>query len=149
LLAALGAYVYFVELPHDQEEAAKKKLFAFDKATVTEVNLAYPDHSLHLKKDESGKWSLTQPLNTEADETTVANLINAIADAEISRILDEPVQDPALYGLSTPVVKVQVTLKDGKTLSVSRQDTPVGYPISTKKETKLLPAPGLSLGAKK
>ncbi len=145
LLAALGAYVYFVELPHEQEEAAKKKLFTFDKSDVIEINLAYPDRSLHLKKDESGKWRLTQPLNTEADETTVTNLINAIADAEISRILDEPVQDPALYGLGAPVVKVQVTLKNGKTLpqvSIGK-DTPVGYSVYLQKEgeTKLLLTP--------
>ncbi len=145
VLFALGAYVYFVELPHDQEELAKKKLFTFDKTAVTEVHLTYPDRSIHLKKDEAGKWRITQPIETEADETTVANLVNAIADAEIVRILDEPVQDLALYGLNTPVVKLQVTLKDGKSLpqvSIGK-DTPVGYSVYLQKEgeTKLLLTP--------
>ncbi len=136
VLLALGAYVYFVELPHEQEEAAKKKLFTFDKTAVTEVRLTYPDRQLHLKKDEQGKWRVTQPIEAEADETTVTNMVNAIADAEIVRTLDEPVQDPALYGLNAPVVKLQVILKDGKTLpqvSIGK-DTPVGYSVYIQKE---------------
>jgi hypothetical protein len=145
VLLALGAYVYFVELPHEKEEAAKKKLFTFDKAAVTEVQLTYPERSLHLKKDETGKWRILQPIDTEADETTVTNLVNAIADAEISRILDDPVQDPALYGLNAPVVKLQVILKNGETLpqvSIGK-DTPVGYSVYMQKEgeTKLLLTP--------
>lgn len=145
ILLALGAYVYFVELPHEQEEQAKKKLFTFDKSAVTEVQLTYPDHSIHLKKDEAGKWRITQPIETEADETTVTNLVNAIADAEIVRVLDEPVQDLAVYGLNAPVVKVQVMLKDGKSLpqvSIGK-DTPVGYSVYLQKEgeTKLLLTP--------
>jgi hypothetical protein len=145
LLLALGAYVYFVELPHDQEEAAKKKLFTFDKAAVAEVQLTYPDRAVHLKKDEAGKWNITQPIATEADESTVTNLVNAIADAEISRTLDEPVQDLSLYGLSAPLVKLQVTLKDGKTLPqvAIGKDTPVGYSVYLQREgeTKILLTP--------
>jgi hypothetical protein len=145
VLLALGAYVYFVELPHDREETAKKKLFTFDKSAVAEVHLAYPDRSLHLKKDAAGKWRLTQPINTEADETAVTNIVNAIADAEISRILEEPGPDLALYGLNAPVVKIHVTLKDGKTLPqvLIGKDTPIGYSVYLQKEgeTKILLTP--------
>lgn len=145
ILLALGAYVYFVELPHEKEEAAKKKLFTFDKDAPTEVQLVYPDRSLHLKKDDAGKWRLTQPIDTEADDATVTNLVNAIADAEISRILDDPVQDLALYGLNSPLVKLQVTLKNGKTLpyvSIGK-DTPVGHSVYLQREgeTKILLTP--------
>lgn len=145
VLLALGAYVYLVELPRDEENAAKKKLFTFAKDTVSEVHLTYPERSLHLKKDAAGKWRVVQPIDTEADETTVTNLVNAIADAEISRILDEPVQDPALYGLNAPAVKLQVTLKDGKSLPqvLIGKDTPVGFSVYLQKEgeTKLLLTP--------
>lgn len=145
VLLGLGAYVYFVELPHEKEEAAKKKLFIFDKTAVSEVQLTYPDRRLHLKKDDTGKWRILHPIDVEADETTVTNLINAIADTEISRVLDDPVQDPSLYGLNAPVVKLQVTLKDGKTLPpvLIGKDTPVGYSVYLQKEgePKLLLTP--------
>ena len=145
VLLTLGAYVYFVELPHEKAEEAKKKLFTFDKAAVTEVQLTYPDRLIHLKKDEAGTWEVLQPIKTKADETTVKNLVNAIADAEITRILDDPVQDPALYGLNAPAVKLKVTLKNGKSLPqvLIGKDTPVGYSVYLQKEgeKKLLLTP--------
>lgn len=145
ILLALGGYVYFVELPRDKEQAAQKKLFAFDKNAVTEVQLTYPDRSLHLKKDDTGKWRITQPVETEADESTVTNLVNAIADAEVGRILEDPAPDLALYGLNAPLVKLQVTLHGGKTLpqvSIGK-DTPVGYSVYIQREgeSKILLTP--------
>src|SRR5439155_1141981 len=136
LLLALGAYIYFVELAKEKEEADKKKLFAFDKDAVTAVTLTYPDRALQLKKDPAGKWQLTQPIEVEADETTVINLLSALADVEVKRTLDEPPQDLALYGLNTPAVKLQVTLKDSKTLPAVAigEDTPVGFSVYVQKE---------------
>jgi hypothetical protein len=135
LLLALGGYVYFVELPREQKEAQTKKLLTFDKENVTAVSLTYPDRSLSLKKDEAGKWHLTQPIESEADETTVTNLINALADTEVSRVLEEGIQDLALYGLDQPMVKLQVTLQDGSSppeVSIGK-DTPVGFSVYVQK----------------
>ena len=136
LLLALGAYIYFVELAKEKEEADKKKLFAFDKDAVTAVTLTYPDRALQLKKDPAGKWQLTQPIEVEADETTVINLLSALADVEVKRTLEEPPQDLALYGLNTPAVKLQVTLTDSKTLPAVAigKDTPVGFSVYVQKE---------------
>src|SRR5262249_32137201 len=154
VLLALGAYVYFVEFAQEKEEAEKKKLFTFDTETVTELTLTYPDRAVHLKKDAAGKWQITQPIEVEADETTVNNLLNAIVDAEIKRTLDETPQDVSLYGLNAPVVKLQVTLKDGKPLPVGLfgKDTPVGFSVYAQREgeSKILLAPqALRLGMQK
>jgi len=154
VLLALGAYVYFVEFAQEKAEAEQKKLFTFDKETVTEVALTYPDRALHLKKDAVGKWYLTQPLEVEADDDTVNNLVNAIGDAEIKRTLDETPQDVSLYGLNAPVVKLQMTLKDGKILPVVLlgKDTPVGFSVYTQREgsPKILLAPqSLRIGLQK
>jgi Domain of unknown function (DUF4340) len=136
ILLALGAYLYFVEFPQQEEEASKKKLFTFDKDAVTEVTLTYPDRVLQLKKGDDGEWRITQPVAVEADTTTVNNLVGAVADAEVTRILEDASQDLSLYGLNAPVVKVQVTLEDGKTLPLTSigKDTPVGYSVYVQKE---------------
>src|SRR5215813_7000031 len=154
VLLALGAYVYFVEFAQEKAEAEKKKLFTFDRETVTELALTYPDRAVHLKKDAAGKWRITQPIEVEADETTVNNLLNAIVDAEIKRTLDETPQDVNLYGLNAPVVKFQVTLGDGKALpQVSLgKDTPVGFSVYAQREgeSKILLAPqALRIGTQK
>ena len=81
ILLALGGYVYFVEVPRDKKAAEEKKLLTFDKEAVTELTLTYPDRVLTLKKTDAGKWRITQPVEADADETTVKNLLNAVADA--------------------------------------------------------------------
>ncbi len=126
ILLALGGYVYFVEVPHEKKAAEEKKLLTLDKEAVSELTLTYPNRTLTLKKTDAGKWRITQPIEADADETTVKNLINAIADAEVKRTLDEAPQDLAVYGLTTPVVKAKLVLKDGKSfpLDLVRQRHP-------------------------
>jgi uncharacterized protein DUF4340 len=136
ILLALGGYVYFVEVPRDKKAAEEKKLLNFDKEAVTELTLTYPDRVLTLKKTDAGKWRITQPVEADADETTVKNLLNAVADAEVKRTLDEVPQDLAVYGLATPVVKAKLVLKNGKSLPLVSfgKDTPVGFSTYAQKE---------------
>src|SRR5581483_2761695 len=136
VLLALGGYVYFVQVPREKKETEEKKVLAFDKEAVSELTLTYPDRVLTLKKNGAGKWRITQPVEADADETTVKNLVNSIADAEVKRTLDEVPQDLAVYGLTTPVVKVKLTLKDGKTLPLLLfgKDTPVGFSTYAQKD---------------
>ena len=136
ILLALGGYVYFVEVPHEKKAAEEKKLLTLDKEAVSELTLTYPNRTLTLKKTDAGKWRITQPIEADADETTVKNLINAIADAEVKRTLDEAPQDLAVYGLTTPVVKAKLVLKDGKSFPLISfgKDTPVGFSTYAQKE---------------
>ncbi|MBM4255643.1 MAG: DUF4340 domain-containing protein [Deltaproteobacteria bacterium] len=136
VLLALGGHVYFVEVPHEKKTAEEKKLLTFDKEAVTELALTYPDRLLTVKKNDAGKWRITQPVEADADETTVKNLINAVADAEVKRTLDEIPPDLTVYGLTTPVVKAKLTLKDGKSFPLISfgKDTPVGFSTYAQKE---------------
>jgi uncharacterized protein DUF4340 len=154
VLLALGAYVYFVEFAQEKAETEQKKLLTFDMETVSDIALTYPDRAIHLKKDAAGKWQITEPLAVEADATTVDNLLNAIANAEVKRTLDEASQDGNLYGLNAPVVKFQLTLKDNKLLPVISlgKDTPVGFSVYAQREgeAKILLVPqALRLGTQK
>ena len=135
-LLALGGYVYFVEVPREKRETEEKKVFTFDKEAVSELVLTYPDRALTLKKNDAGQWRIIQPVESDADQTTVTNMVNSIADAEVKRTLDEVPQDLAVYGLTTPVVKAKITLKDGKTFPLLSfgKDTPVGFSTYVQKE---------------
>lgn len=154
VLLALGGYVYFIDSAKREEETTEKRLFTFDKEAVSSLTLTYPDRAIRLEKDAAGKWRLTQPVQAEADEETVKNLIGALTDTEIRRTLDEIPQDLTVYGLHAPVVKVQVTLKDGKTLPVMSigKDTPVGFSVYVHQEGNpklLLTAQSFRLGMTK
>lgn len=113
LVAGLGAYLYFYEVPQARKEATKEKLLAVDKDAVTGVLLTFPDREIELRKDDSG-WRLVKPVQAPADETTVKGLINALVDAEVQKTLDEAPADPASFGLDKPEPKAVLTLKDGK-----------------------------------
>lgn len=154
VLLALGGYVYFVDLAKREEETEEKKLFTFDKEAVTALTLTYSDREIRLEKNAAGKWRITQPIEADADDDTVKNLIGALTDTEIRRTLDEVPQDLTVYGLNAPVVKVQVTLKGGKTLPVTSigKDTPVGFSVYVRKEGDpklLLTAQSFRLGMTK
>ncbi len=129
IFLALGAYVYFVELERARKEAQKELLVRFDKDQVEEVLLTYPDRKIRLKKNTAGQWTITEPLKTEADETTVENLVNAIARCEVEKVLQDPPENLAPYGLDEPSVTIQVKLKDDQEVPpiFVGKTTPVGF----------------------
>lgn len=154
VLLILGGYIYFVEVPREQKEAEGKKLVVLDKDAIAEIVLTYPERAVTLKKTEAGKWRITQPVEADADESTVNNLITAVVDAEVKRTLDEVPQDLTVYGLNAPVIKMKLTLKDGKSLPLVSlgKDTPVGFSVYAQKEgeQKILLVPqALRLGLAK
>jgi hypothetical protein len=126
LLAALGAYLYFVEARQIAEEGKKEKVVEVNADDVTGVTLAYPDREIVLTKTD-GAWHITKPVQAAADDVTVKNLIHALADAEVNKTIDEPPADLAQFGLTQPMVIIKLTEKDkslpdikvGKTTSVS------------------------------
>jgi hypothetical protein len=136
VLLILGGYIYFVEVPREQKETEGKKLVVLDKDAIAEIALTYPERAVTLKKTEAGKWRITQPVEADADESTVNNLISSVVDAEVKRTLDEVPQDLTVYGLNVPVVKMKLTLKDGKSLPLVSlgKDTPVGFSVYAQKE---------------
>ncbi|HEY3306315.1 MAG TPA: DUF4340 domain-containing protein [Candidatus Binatia bacterium] len=129
LLIALGGYVYFFELAKD-EKGKSERLINFKSDELTGIDLAYPKRALQLQKDPSGKWRLTQPLQTGADDAAVGSLIAAITAADIKRPLEKKpsAEDLKSFGLDTPAAKVSLTLKSGLTLPqlIVGAKTPLG-----------------------
>lgn len=153
VLLGLGGYIYFIDLDRQRTAEDAKTLLQFDSDAVTQVALVYPDRELHLAKDDGG-WNITAPLEARADTTAVNNLVNAVNQAEVSRTLDDPQPDLALYGLDSPVATVRLTLEDGAQLPLIRigKDTPVGYSVYVQRageDAILLTPQALRLGMTK
>ncbi|MDX2168497.1 MAG: DUF4340 domain-containing protein [Deltaproteobacteria bacterium] len=126
LLAAIVAYLYFVERKHIEQEAKKETLLTVNADAVTAVTLAYPDREIALEQRD-GTWYVTKPVEALADGVAVKNMIRAIADAEVKKTIDDPPADLAPFGLAQPEVTVTLSekgqplpaLKVGKTTGVS------------------------------
>lgn len=127
LCAGLGAYLYFVEFERVEEEGKKKTLFTFETDAVTGITLTYPDREITVKRSD-GAWRLTAPIEAAADDTTVDNLVRAIAECEVKDTLDDTPEDLAPFGLDKPKVTVKVALKDRELPAIRVGKTsPVGY----------------------
>jgi len=126
VLAGLGAYLYWVERPREQKEAEAKKLFSLKPDDIVEVHLRFQDREILLRK--SGEtWRLVQPIDAPADEITVKNLLNTIAECEVKRELEDAA-DLKQFGLDPPFVTLEVKLKDRTLPAVAvGKNTPVGF----------------------
>jgi len=65
-----------------------------------------------------------RPLEADADDTTVKNLISTLADAQATKTLENVGDKLGSYGLATPEVTVTLTVKDTGALPAlqGRQD---------------------------
>lgn len=112
LVAALGAYLYFYEVPQAEKEAQKEKLVGVEESAVTGIELTYPDRTIALAKSD-GAWRLTRPVDAPADEPVVKSLLGAITGAQVQKTLDEVPSDLAPFGLDKPGTTITLTTKDG------------------------------------
>jgi hypothetical protein len=128
IVAALGAYLYFVERPAVEREAEKKTLLDFEPEAAVGIVLEYPDRSIELAKVD-GAWKITAPRELEADQNAVQNLLKATAEAEEKRVADEKPADIAKFGLSPPAATIRVELQGGNKLPALAVggSTPIGF----------------------
>ena len=136
LAIGLGAYAYFVERPARERESGKGTLLTLDSEAVEEIALAYPGNEIRLTKGPDTHWRIAAPIEADADQFVVKNLVDAISKAELTRTIEEPSQDAALYGLDVPTVTIRLRLADGTkppALLVGKQ-TPIGFKAYVQKE---------------
>jgi hypothetical protein len=130
----LGVYLYFVEFRRAAEEGAKETLFDFEVDEVQSVTLAYPDRTITVRRQD-GKWKLTAPIEAAADDTVVDNLLNAVANCEVKKSLDDPPEDLSPFGLDTPKVTVNVVLESRQLPGIRVGKTsPVGFSTYIQRE---------------
>ena len=112
LVAALGGYLWFYEVPQARKEAEKEKLVGVPDDAVTGVELVYADRTIALAKGDGG-WRLTKPVDAPADEPVVKSLLTAITGAQVQKSLDDVPADLAPFGLDKPGTTITLATKDG------------------------------------
>jgi hypothetical protein len=135
LLAGLAAALYFSnkseaakekEPPKDKDAAPK--ILALNEPDIRGIEIKKRDGTdTVLKKDDSGKWSLTEPKPLPADNASVGTVTSAVTNLTSERVVDDHASDLPSYGLQPPLDEVTFTMKDGKksTLLIG-DDTPTG-----------------------
>ncbi len=111
LLAALCAYIYFVESLDVAAKNAPKMLLSVSADAVRGVTLTYGDRTIALAKGDGG-WRLTAPIDAAADPVAVENLLRAVTTAEVTKSIDDASPDLAPFGLAPPFVTIALTTTD-------------------------------------
>jgi hypothetical protein len=105
LLAGLGGYVYWVELPTErtktETEAIEKKLLPFAEREITGLTV-YSESGDIVMIAKDGAWKITAPLQTEADTRAVQSMIRSLALGKVTRVVEEQATALAPFGLDKP-----------------------------------------------
>lgn len=113
VLASLGAYVYFVELPAERRqvetETAEKEILPFGQQEITGLRIRSASGEVVLAQGENRAWKISAPLQTDADSREVEALLRALTLGKVSRVIEEKPTALAPYGLETPSVVLTVS----------------------------------------
>jgi hypothetical protein len=105
ILAALAAYVYFVEIKHKAEKQKQEdqaaKLIHLDKDKLVRIELKSPDQVIELKKP-ANSWVLSAPVQTAGDQFAIGALVHSALDAKPERVILEKDVKWEEYGLEKP-----------------------------------------------
>jgi hypothetical protein len=125
IAAALGAYVYFYEIKGGEERDAKKeleeKLITVDKDSIDTFTIHDFDKTFTFKKTDDG-WKITEPVKTDAEESTVNSFLSSLTAAKETRSFPVKQADKSSYGLQKNGIRIAVTSKNGVVDSVMLGD---------------------------
>jgi hypothetical protein len=134
LAVIVGGYIYFFQAGRPAEET--KKLFDVKAAEINKVVLKYPDREIEVQRSD-GVWKMVKPIKVDADKAAIGTLTNEIANAGITRTVDEHPAGLAPFGLDKPAATVFISTKDKSFPGVEVGKTaPIGYSVYIKTTDK-------------
>jgi hypothetical protein len=95
-----------------------KKAVPFDRDQITRVRLKNEYQTIVAEKNAENKWVLKEPADKKDKELKQYEIFNPLEFSDAKEISDTPSKDMAA-ALANPVVEVQLTKKDGQTITVS------------------------------
>jgi len=115
VLLALAAFYYLYEIQGGQkrqEVASKRELvFQFAADDITGFTIKRDQETVRAEKRD-GHWYLTEPLAVRGDDQKYRELTRHVAELRHSRVVEEQPSTLEPFGLTTPRLEIQVTLKD-------------------------------------
>ena len=117
VLAALGAYIYFVERKKPAGSETETRPKAFDVAADKVVELMVRSGADRtVVRRVNGEWRIVEPVQAKADEAEVSGITSALAGLENVRVVEEAPSDLAQFGLAPPAVEVGFRVEGEKAM---------------------------------
>lgn len=113
ILVALGAFLYFIDLPRQEEDLqtqhSRTTLLTFDDRRITHLTVQTPTGRTTLSLNPDQEWVITHPIPTDADKRQVQGLLRAITLGRVTRVIEEHPPKLEPFGLESPFVTLSVT----------------------------------------
>ena len=88
-----------------------KTIIAFDRKSVTALDLEVDGNRFSVAADEPGKWRIVKPSVYAADADMIADFLDKLESGKVKEFVADGPEPPAKYGLDRPA---RVTLWIGK-----------------------------------
>lgn len=119
LLIGIGGayYLFFQESPDDastDEKPMIHQVYGVTRDTVQQVEISFADtayQNLKFKKDGTGNWQLTKPIQVDADTEKVNQVLDDILNKRIKQTLEVP--ELTQYGLEAPSITLSLWTNGG------------------------------------
>lgn len=92
------------------DEFRDKRLLVFNKDKVEKLVLVYPDRRIVCERKGKEEWRLTEPLRTEADNSTITTLLDRLSTLQARQFVVERPKEAELvrYQLHQPTLELEV-----------------------------------------
>ncbi len=112
VFAALGLYLYLIELPEQRHEETTanqaKRILPFDEADITTLTVRSQSGEVVLTRSPRQAWAISQPIHTDADQRQVQALLRALVMGTVSRLVEAHPASLTPFGLDQPSTVVTV-----------------------------------------
>jgi hypothetical protein len=127
VLLIIGGYAFVMN--RYSRPVPAERLLGVNADEIAKIELKYPDRMLTAQRPKGGSWRIVKPIGVDADQTPVNNLARAIANAQVTKTVEDKAADLEPFGLAKPAVVITVTTFGGKTLAPIEvgKTTPVGF----------------------
>jgi hypothetical protein len=120
-LLAVAVFVVKPDLFSGAEDTGPPRLFEFEKHEVTRVQVDRPDGERVVLTEQDGEWIIESTGHT-AGRSMVNRVKHQLHDLTARATVVEDPDSPELYGLGDNAIRVELTLRDGRTLAFRAGD---------------------------
>jgi len=114
-----------------------KTIFDFSVPDVKAVTIVRDGETYTLENKPEGEWTMTSPMEHDADAAKVTTLLDAIRYGRVKKFVDEDASDLSQYGLADPAARVELVLADGtRSLSLGRKTGPESENVYASKDER-------------
>ncbi len=113
IVLGLGSYILFVDIPQTREfkkqKTEERQVIPFDDRDITAMTWSTATETIQLARDDKYRWTITEPIQSPADNQEVRRILRALTIGKIKRVIEDGPKTLEKYGLNPPYLTLTLT----------------------------------------